>query len=280
MYYEPDHGNIAFVARADYRNNDHVTFNNHRHKNLELIFVESGVFRFSAGEQAEEFTAGDVFLVSCDEVHAGWVISSGRYYYVQISPKQISRGLCEELDTLIEGLEHHRIRLPIRVSAAEAKRSGLFSCGMELIDCFSKKSGYNELKVLCKSLALLQLLSEWRYYERVTKTEQSRGSFEQQVAEYLDTHYAEDLRLTDLAENFGYEPHYFCSLFKKTFLVNFTRYLRVLRVQKFLSHPNLNLQTIAACAADVGFSNYSYFYQSFRQVRGCGPRKFLTKTRK
>ncbi|MBQ6823419.1 MAG: helix-turn-helix transcriptional regulator [Clostridia bacterium] len=279
MFYEPEHGNIAFAARVDYRIACRA-FSPHCHKQLELIFVESGVFRFSAGDQTEEFSAGDVYLVNCDEVHVGEVLIPGRYYYVQISLKQTPRGLCEELDELIEGMEHHRIRLPIRIPAAEAEKSGLFACGMELINCFSRKSGYNELKVLCKSLALLQLLSERKYCERVTETGKSQGSFEQQVAEYLDTHYAENLRLADLAEIFGYEPHYFCTLFKKTFLVGFTHYLRVVRVQKFLSHPNLNLQTIAACAADVGFSNYSYFYQSFRRVRGCSPKEFLMKTRK
>ncbi|MBQ8894786.1 MAG: AraC family transcriptional regulator [Clostridia bacterium] len=279
MFYEPEHGSIAFAARAEYRKGT-VTFSPHRHNQLELIFVVSGEYRFTAGEETEIFLPGDVYLVNGRETHSGEVVQPGYYYYVQLSLRQTPAGLSEELDRLVEGLEKHRIRLPMRIPADQAEETGLFARGMELVDCFSPKSGYNEFKVLLKSLAIFQVISEHRLFHTVQTREQAEGPFDRQVAEFVEQHYTEDLRLETVAAAFGYEPHYFCSLFKRKFLVSFTHYLRVVRVQKFLSHPNLNLQTIAKCAAEVGFSNYSYFYQSFRRVRGCSPREFLTKTRK
>ena len=279
MFFEPEHGSVAFAARVDYRKAVRA-FSPHRHSQLELIFVESGVYRFAVENKTEVFSSGDVYLVNSEKVHSGEVVQGGRYYYVQISLRQFPKGFNEELDRLIEGLETHRIHLPMRVPAEQAKEMGLFMRGMELINCFSQKSGYNELKVFCKSLAIFQIISEYRLFHTVQAKKRGEESFDRQVAEYLDVHYAEELRLEQLAAQFGYEPHYFCSLFKKRFLVSFTHYLRVVRVQKFLSHPELNLQTIAKCAADVGCSNYSYFYQSFRRVRGCSPRQFLMRTRK
>lgn len=285
MFYEPEHSTMAFAAKIRRSGGEETScFRNHRHSQLEVILVMEGEYLFFTPEQEAHFFPGDVFMVNSGEEHAGIHClkpeQKGYYYYIQLSLQKGPRGLNGELDQLLDALEQKKAVLPFRVPADQAKETGLFEDGLKLVHCFTKTGGHNELELLCKTLQFYQTILEHRLYLLADLKSQSPVPFVQQVASYVDQHYAEDLRLEDLAKLFGYEPHYFCTLFKKNFQITFSRYLRIVRIQKFLSHPNLNLQTIAECAADVGFSNYSYFYRSFRSNRGCSPREFLTQNRK
>lgn len=286
MRYEAEHSTMAFAARIEL-NGDSQTdtcFGQHFHHQLELILVMEGEYIFTAAEQKAHFYPGDILMVNTEEAHRGVHClkpgQTGYYYYIQLSLQKGPRGINEELETLLTSLEQKKVVLPFRIEAKQAKASGLFDHGLALVHSFTKPGGYNELDLLCKTLQLYQTVLEHRFYVFAELKSQSPDPFVQRVAAYVDQHYAEELRLEEMANFFGYETHYFCALFKKRFQCTFTKYLRGVRVQKFLSHPNLNLQTIADCATDVGFSNYSHFYQSFRRSRACSPREYLLRNRR
>lgn len=283
MAFEPEHCGIAFAERFTVTENDFNCFNPHQHNQLELIFVVRGRYLFTADGRTEEFGAGEIFIANSGEEHQG--ISrledgeEGTYYYIQLSIKKTPRGLNEELDSLLEKLERKELLLPYRITAERAASTGLFERGMKLTECFTVKGGYNEFKLLCRSLLLYQTILEYRLYTDIEHRQQEPDPFVQQLTDYIDRHYAEELRLEAVAKVFGYEPHYFCALFKKRFNKNFVRYLNAVRMQRFLSHPDLSMRTIAQCAVDVGFSNYSYFYRVFCRTYGTSPGKYLPRRR-
>ncbi|MBR6792836.1 MAG: helix-turn-helix domain-containing protein [Clostridia bacterium] len=282
MAFEPEHRCIAFADRFTVTENDFKCFRPHRHDQLELIFVVQGRYLFTAEGRTEEFAPGEIFIANSGEEHTGFSRLQGEegvYYYIQLSIKKTPRGLSEELDSLLEKLEQKELLLPYRITAERAASTGLFERGMELAECFTAKGGYNEFKLLCRSLSLYQTILEYRIYTDAEHRQQEPDPFVQQLTDYIDRHYAEELRLETVAKAFGYEPHYFCALFKKRFNKNFVKYLNAVRMQRFLSHPNLNMQTIAQCAVDVGFSNYSYFYRVFCHAYGTSPGKYLPRHR-
>ena len=281
--YEPEHRNFAFVERVEPSGKEGMIFRPHRHAQPELIFVVTGEFVFSSDGREERFGPGEIFVANSGEEHFGRSVTpegeQGIYYYLHLSVAKAPHGLSEELDRLLDRLDRRQALLPYRISAEQGRETGLFYRGMELADCWSVQKGYNEFKLLCRTLALWQVILEHRLYIDTEHREREEDPLVRQLILYIDRHYAEELRLETVAKLYGYEPHYFCTLFKKKFEMPFTKYVNAVRMQKFLSHPRLNLRTIAQCAADVGFSNYSYFHRIFRRVYGDSPGNYLMRHR-
>ncbi len=94
------------------------------------------------------------------------------------------------------------------------------------------------------------------------------------VKEYIQKNYSQDLSVEALASTVYLTPDYLSRLFKKTTGSSLSQYIRQYRMEKA---RELLLQTnkkIIQIGIDVGYSNYSYFCQSFREYYGISPEKY------
>lgn len=97
---------------------------------------------------------------------------------------------------------------------------------------------------------------------------------------YIREHYAEELSVEKLASVVYLAPDYLSRLFKKSTGISITRYIRQLRMEKAVS---LLLETddkVIDIGAAVGYPNYSYFCQSFREYYGISPDRCRQEERK
>ena len=102
-----------------------------------------------------------------------------------------------------------------------------------------------------------------------------KNDFVGRVGDYVEQHYVERITVERIADALGYEKSYFCRKMRREFGKTFSHYLHSVRINKFCSHPALNLQNIAQCAQDVGYNDYAYFYQVFRRGYKMSPREYL-----
>jgi two-component system response regulator YesN len=89
--------------------------------------------------------------------------------------------------------------------------------------------------------------------------------------DFINTHYKENINANDVARYINKSPNYFSSIFKKEFSMSFKEYLNKLRIdeaEKLIKEGNLYIYEIAY---QVGFKDYSYFYQVFKRVNGYEP---------
>lgn len=98
----------------------------------------------------------------------------------------------------------------------------------------------------------------------------------QEIADYIEAHYAERLSLAGAADAFGYSPNYFSALFKKYFRSGFNAYVNFVRVQK--SIPMLKTQKISSVCYDCGFQSPQQYFLNFKKYFGCTPFEYLHKT--
>lgn len=97
----------------------------------------------------------------------------------------------------------------------------------------------------------------------------------QATKEYLETHYAEDISLEDIAEQVNISPQYFSKLIKKTTGFNFTDWLSTLRVKKakeLLTNSNLTVKEVCFL---VGYKDPNYFSRIFKKRIGMTPSEFI-----
>jgi AraC-like DNA-binding protein len=101
----------------------------------------------------------------------------------------------------------------------------------------------------------------------------------QRVAEFICANLESRLRVTAVAENFGFSASYFHRMFHRSFGETPSRYVmrhRLQLAQQLLTQTDLALVDIALKA---GFSDQSHFSRRFRQHTGITPGSFRKQGR-
>lgn len=94
------------------------------------------------------------------------------------------------------------------------------------------------------------------------------------VADFIEEHVADEVRLARLAALVGLSPYHFGRAFKQSFGVPPHRYhvqRRIERAKTLLAKPG---QSVTAVAIAVGFAETSSFSAAFRRVTGLTPRDY------
>lgn len=96
----------------------------------------------------------------------------------------------------------------------------------------------------------------------------------QQIKNYIDEHYCEDIPLNSIAQHFYMNAAYLSRLFKKEIGLNFNDYLtdrRMRRAALLISSTDYKLHEIASM---IGYDNINYFLRRFRIFYGCTPTQY------
>lgn len=120
------------------------------------------------------------------------------------------------------------------------------------------------------------------FYDEVTQAlaEHSADeaySFRIPVAEYIDTHYMENIRLGSLADMMGFSEGHFARIFRKEFGMTFVQYLTECRIQRSKELLADTCVPIEQIAYQVGLNSYSYFCTSFKRSCGISPGAFRAR---
>lgn len=91
------------------------------------------------------------------------------------------------------------------------------------------------------------------------------------LLDHIDSHFGEELYLTDLARNFHFSLTYLCEVFRKKTGKTFTKYLNDLRLERAKEHMLLTDLSIAEIAEKTGFKDYFYFSKLFKKTFGASP---------
>lgn len=96
----------------------------------------------------------------------------------------------------------------------------------------------------------------------------------ERIRQYIQYHVDEDLRIDHLASRVYLSQSYLSYIFKKETGMNLSRYIRQCRMEKAKELLTTSDMKITKICEKVGFSNVSYFCQSFRDYTGMSPEKY------
>lgn len=98
------------------------------------------------------------------------------------------------------------------------------------------------------------------------------------IADYIERHCTEDLRVEMLAAEAGLSPAYFSELFRKTVGMPPHRYLLQARIERAREALSLTSLDLASIALELGFSSQSHLTAVFRKIVGMTPAEYRRAT--
>ena len=105
------------------------------------------------------------------------------------------------------------------------------------------------------------------------KDESSVNSVIQDVLTYINTHYTQPLRITDLARKFGVSESYLShefARFTNRSVYDYILYKRVTLARRMM----LGTDSLNTIAYQCGFNDYSNFLRSFTRIAGISPSRY------
>ena len=253
----------------------------HWHEEMELIFIEKGSGLLRINTATFRVQAGDLLIINKNMVHT--LKSDLRnilYFKSVVFDLNILSGipgdLCQE--DFIHLLLKNRAEFVHVINPTAKDYEKILSIFLEIIQTYQSHEPFYYVKLKGLLFLLFYELASASYILPSSKGESKSLSSIRTVLYYIDSHYQEELSVTELASMVHYSDYYFMKVFKqytgKT-LISYINHLRLEKAKHLLFHSELSITEIAL---EVGFHNTSYFIRKFQNENGVTPQK-LRKNR-
>jgi AraC-like DNA-binding protein len=253
----------------------------HRHKEIQLTWIQEGEGTLVAGMNMHHFHAGEIYLFGANMPH---VFKSDPVYFESDSTRRIRTvtvffNPTDKLSALFDLPEMKSVQTFLEE----------YSCGFKVPqELFADISGRltgllnsEGIDQLMQFLQLLKTLSGVNGLEPLTVNSfphlanDNEGMRVASIYNYIIQNYNKAITLEEVAEQAYMTPHAFCRYFKKHTrytLVGFLNKVRINEACKLLMNGSHN--GIAAVAYSCGFNSITNFNRVFKSITGKCPRSY------
>jgi AraC-like DNA-binding protein len=256
----------------------------HSHPEFELNFIENGKgVRRVVGDSVEEIGSYELTLIGGGELEHTWeqgdrAESDMREITIQFSPDLFSHDLLKksQFSSIQQMLEKagHGLTFSLKTIMKV----------YPLLDTLAAENdSFEQFLTFLRILYDLSLADDSRVLSSSSMAHANRdveGRRVQMVKQYINDHYAEDLRLETLASLVGMSPSAFSRFFRQRTgrtLMDYIIDVRLGYAARLLLDTTESVSDICyAC----GFNNLSNFNRTFKAHRGYAPRDFRAMFKK
>lgn len=253
----------------------------HFHNYLEIGYCYFGDGYMCFGDERKEYHEGTLSIIPSNFPHrtqgVEGVIHRWEYLFVDIGGilKKFYPDNQPFRDQLLRSIMHS----PHIVTAIEAPRltvvvKAILEENREE-EVFFKDAINGYLLVLLQELARLsgKNIMEINCYE--AQLEKIRGALE-----YIEVHYADEIKISDLAGKCHVSESYFRKVFIQCMHVPPLEYVNLVRIQKACDLMRKSDNSLETLAWKVGFSSRSTFMRNFKKFVGETPKQWALKNGK
>ncbi|WP_184545611.1 AraC family transcriptional regulator [Mucilaginibacter sp. FT3.2] len=255
----------------------------HRHKEIQITWIQKGEGTLIAGNNMHDYAPGDVFLLGANLPH---VFKSNPEYFTNDANKRIEAisiffnpdGVLAPLFDLAElklskmFMQQHQQGFKIPHNEAD-KIS-------QLMVTLKNASGTDQLARfldLLKGLSCIKSkLDPLSTYGNLPGITENEGIRIGNIYNFIMGHYSDQITLEDVAKVAFMTPESFCRYFKKHTGHTFISFLNEVRIneacKKLIAHKFENINTVAY---KCGFKSITNFNRVFKFVIGSSPRDYI-----
>lgn len=262
---EPDIGfDIRFVTM-----NHNSPF--HWHRELELLYILNGHATVSMDGEQYELNPLDAIVMDYSKIHEViYELPQTMGICIHISRRLMYRALEEPELISIQCIRQH-----LKPEQKDAYTEICEALKEITILYVNQKRTYplRSAALILKILACLIESFSAPVTESASHTKLTNMERMEQICDYVEHHYGEEIQLQDVADELGLSREYFCRFFKQNTGIPFIKYVNQVRINHIyldLLHTQDSVQEIME---RHGFYNQKLFYQMFKERYDCTPRE-------
>lgn len=243
----------------------------HWHRELEVLYILNGHATVTMDGERYELNPLDVIVMDYSKIHEViYELPHTMGICIHISRQLMHRYVS---DKELFAIRCAGNRIPQEKQEAY---SGFCEYLKELTVLYVNQRNTYRLRSTALVLNMLASLLE-NFSEPVTKSvsEAKLGNMSrlEQVCDYVEHHYMEEIALQEAADELGLNKEYFCRFFKQSTGTSFMKYVNQVRISHIyqdLLHTGEGIQEIME---RHGFNNQKLFYRMFKERYHCTPRE-------
>lgn len=242
----------------------------HYHDELEFLLINEGPFSVFVDDVEYVANSGEIVFINSGVPHrtfSSTPTKNGLIQFKETSFIQSDVLKIVKYSARLSSLAESKIRI--------LENAELYTALAETVKEATKKECAYEIFVRSHVYRILGCLYRLGI---LTDPEQLYKSKDLQkilpAIEYINDNFAESIALDKASNMLGFDPSYFCRIFKSATGATFIEYINFVRIskaEKMLSHTN---ESILSISEAVGFASVSYFNRVFKKIRGCSPRTY------
>lgn len=248
----------------------------HRHIHFEIALIKSGSGVYSVCGKSYNFSAGDLFVFSSNEIHCITEIGSGGMHIMNlhIDPRYFWGSDTErfsDYNLMFSHSDSFENHIPCNHPSCEQIKALILDAESEL---YSKSPEYR-MAVRSDIIRIITCLVRECKYQNKAVTSSSNISAISKAVEYIHSGLSDTLRLCDIAAEAGMSASYFSNVFKSAMGITLWEYITEKRIDNAIrlidKHPE---KTMLEIALECGFNNTANFNKAFKKCTGLTPSEY------
>jgi len=248
----------------------------HAHKGIELLYVQEGTGKVIVDQQIREIEPGMLIVFQPFQLHRTQMTVGTDTPYVRtivtFDPEAIEPHLAA-YPGLLQFLQRLRDR---KLPAPTIRREELGDLYPQLVAHFGRHWAQLKPKHEEYPLLVIQLLHALQAVWPKEDNEPAPRPFahSEQIMQWIERHYAEEIRLDELARRFHLSKHYMSRRFKRDTGSGIADYVNARRIRQAIFLLTAGDKSMRDIAEEVGFGSASYFGKMFLRSVGVTPLQY------
>ncbi len=239
----------------------------HFHEEYVVGVIERGYYEFAFEGTRQQIHQGEVVLINPGEIHSGYALDDTGWQYRTFYPgATMMRQLAQEMTG--KDWQMLSLRSPLVRDAQLAQQLTTLHQAME-----HSKTRLLKDTLLREAMSLLISKYATNQARNLLQTPDNRAVAIAQ--DYIQTYYADDMSLDDIARQAGLSPYHLSRIFKESLGLPPHKYLIQIRVQR-AKHLLMSGISIGDVALQVGFADQSHLTKWFKRIVGVPPGQFAS----
>lgn len=282
IYHEKrTHGTAEFPAAYYYVDSKHPRYHmsTHWHTEWELIRILEGEFRLHANETELLLKAGDVVLLPNSMLHGGTPVTC-RYECLVFN----LHGLFRTAENVKKHLRpFYRMQIYPFIHFPALSYPEIYDCTTRIMEACARFHPQEEgtlfwelsiLGNLCEFFSIILRKNLYSIPAESNLHHQYRLAQIKTVLEYIEQNYGSRITLSNLADQAGMNPNYFCKVFQEITHQTPMDYVFYYRIDQAAVLLSTTRDSVTDIALACGFNDHSYFTKSFKRVKDETPRSY------
>lgn len=259
----------------------------HYHSQLEFCYCNKGEGDIFINGEPHHLRSGDIAVINPYEMHFSSEnhcidnrqVGNISYICLLVDPDyfRVPKNLIWQLR--FEPISSGARRLRTAVTSPDRGSGEIHRIMSEMYDRLKASPETWDLTAASAMFSLFEIFYRYGYTEERSSASprECRDGFIEMMTEYVGKNYSKKLTLASAAAEAGYNPKYFCRLFKRIFGVSFIDYLTEYRIAKARELLCEHRYSVTQISEMTGFGNSSYFTLTFRKATGYAPTEYAAR---